>query len=292
MVTMSEKTATLFDEGAKNEAVAYEMPGGRITPLSPEEQLAAPMPFRWKPQGKPIHENGRWMCLGVPYINAAEVKHRLNEVFGFDGWFAVYEQIAEYCIPGASEKDKPVYVCALKCEISVLAQRLEMERRIDARWIRKGDVGSADGPTPESARMSAYSHTLKRAAAMFGVGYFLESIRNEMKPCQTRQYGQNFYFVAWEEEGVFPPGVGAGPVLPEARAASSPPPNPAPSGWAAKYPRIRDDTRALLQHADKFGVDWTAIEAHYTKAIPSLSRDEVRDAINLIRTKRLTGGAQ
>lgn len=311
--------------------------GEDVEGLTLAQRLEAPMVYRWKPQGKAWRVGNGHFCLGVAYITADEARHRLNDVFGVEGWWPKFTTLTEYCYteeptPG---KTRQVCVVAMNCDITV--------RLADGSEVSKGDTGSSRSDTIEDARKGAYSDSLKRAASMFGVGYFLESIRNQERPCKVNDRG---YFVAWEDAGesnpeierelkqiadsfvfdfaipiekieawvgpretwnsqtlesfrshhqkltakrselkkVSPSREETGPT--ESDPSPSPPAqivNQAPPEWLQAYPRLRDDTKAMLYRAEGFGVSWRDLEIEFQKKLPHLSKDEVRQALNSLK---------
>lgn len=93
----------------------------------------------------------------VPYITAAMVKARLNEVLGIDGWDVTFE-------PTGRE--------SMICNLTVI---------IDGQRFTRADVGV---PTNEHAEKGMASDAQKRAAKGFGVGAYIDELPNytcEMK---------------------------------------------------------------------------------------------------------------
>lgn len=152
-----------------------------------QERLEAPMKFEFKPQGRPAFENGGNVCLGVPYVSTAEVRRRLDEVFGPLGWRPVFTVIDERERPGRKQGET-VFITSVECSIEV------KDPEQPGEWIAKGDIGFGRGQTPEEARKSAWSDAEKRAAGQFGIGRFLEEIPREWFPCIVNQGGS---FVRW-----------------------------------------------------------------------------------------------
>lgn len=89
-------------------------------------------------------------AIPLAYIDARDVMHRLDDVFGMD-WQCRYTHAENKTI----------------CEIGVL---------IDSTWIwRAGGAGDTD----VEAEKGAISDAFKRAAVLFGIGRYLYNIPNQ-----------------------------------------------------------------------------------------------------------------
>jgi hypothetical protein len=108
------------------------------------DQLAAELAAPFPPQQVKWRKGARGMLL--PYITAAAVIQRLNEVLGIDGWRDQYWLQANGSV-----------VCQLRV-------------RVGDHWISRQDVGS---PSQQDATKGAYSDALKRTARKLGVGLYL-----------------------------------------------------------------------------------------------------------------------
>lgn len=87
--------------------------------------------------------------IALAYIDARDVMHRLDEVFGMD-WQCSYSHADTKTV----------------CEIGVF---------VDGQWIwRAGGAGDSD----IEAEKGALSDAFKRAAVLFGIGQYLYSIPN------------------------------------------------------------------------------------------------------------------
>lgn len=85
----------------------------------------------------------------VPYITANQVKQRLNEVFGVDGWSDLFIETSQNFL-----------ICELSAEI-------------EGKKTTKSDVGT---PSDYESNKGMASDALKRAAVSFGIGAYLTDI--------------------------------------------------------------------------------------------------------------------
>lgn len=103
--------------------------------------------------------------IALAYIDARDVMHRLDEVFGMD-WQCRY-----------SHADKKTI-----CEIGV---------KVDGEWAwRSNGAGDSD----VEAEKGAISDAFKRAAVMFGVGRYLYSLPNAWVPIKAQ--GKSYALVS------------------------------------------------------------------------------------------------
>jgi hypothetical protein len=111
-------------------------------PFKPEQ-------LKWKPQ---VVKDGR--ALALPYVSASDVQNRLDRVLGIAGWRD------EYAVLEGG---------AVMCTLSI---------RLNGEWIAKQDVGSPSEQPDEGDRTkAAFSDSLKRCAAKWGVGRYLRYLR-------------------------------------------------------------------------------------------------------------------
>lgn len=189
------------------------------TPDTPslQERLEAPMRYEYRPQGKPFFDHNQkiTVALGIPYITAAEARRRLDQVFGPMGWKPRSIIDHEYTYTPAGQNARPVFVCVVSCEILVLRDGSGWPP--SEPWVEKGDTGFGRADTIEDARKAAFSDAMKRAAAVWGVGRFLEDIQREYMPCAVNDKGG---FIRWLTPA--PPPPAAPPAKPQT-----------PAEWAA-----------------------------------------------------------
>jgi hypothetical protein len=111
------------------------------------------MPFNvnrvsWRVGATNSKSNGGEASKGIAlaYIDARDVMHRLDEVFGLEGWQDSYSET-----PSGR----------LICSISVM---------INGEWVRKSDGA---GDTDVEGEKGAISDAFKRAAVKLGIGRYL-----------------------------------------------------------------------------------------------------------------------
>jgi len=90
-------------------------------------------------------------AIALAYIDARDVRQRLNDVCGVGGWSSEH-----YDCGGGK----------LGCKLSV---------KIDGEWVSKTDGA---GATDVEADKGAFSDSLKRAAVSWGVGEYLYDVKN------------------------------------------------------------------------------------------------------------------
>ncbi len=93
--------------------------------------------------------------LAVPYVNSRDVQSRLNDVLGKENWENKFMAIP------SNGKDTTTYIC----EISIYYPDLD-------RWITKSDGA---GSTEYEPVKGGLSESFKRAASMWGIGFYLYS---------------------------------------------------------------------------------------------------------------------
>jgi hypothetical protein len=154
----------------------------------------------------------------VPYVTAASVVRRLNNVLGLTGWLDRYRVLPDG---------------AVECCLTLL---------IGDKWISRRDVGV---PSSQEGRKGSYSDALKRAAKKFGVGLdlcFLDKQKptatpqpeevKAAKPAKANTFPEDGselerrladYDQDLAEQGLFPPGDLLGHVLDVVSKATSKP---------------------------------------------------------------------
>ena len=118
-----------------------------------KEQLAAPIPCKWKPEITTkkgpnntrvnIERNGQRVAGCTAHIDARDVMDVLDAVVGPGNWSDSYQPAA--------------IGLGVECTLTVLG-------------VSKADVGM---PSSQDAEKGAYSDAFKRAAVKFGIGRFL-----------------------------------------------------------------------------------------------------------------------
>jgi hypothetical protein len=124
------------------------------------QALAAPFPreaVSWRAQT--ITKDGD-KALALAYLDARDVRRRLNEVCGPENWSCEH-----YDCGGGK----------LGCRISI---------KINGEWVSKTDGA---GDTQVEAEKGAFSAALKRAAAAWGVGEYLYDLKSPWVPCRARE---------------------------------------------------------------------------------------------------------
>jgi len=116
-----------------------------------QDKLSAP--FTQIVNGKEVPAH-KWKLLTnkgdvVPYITAAQVKQRLNEVFGVEGWQSML-----------SETTKNFLIC-------------DLQVKINNEWVSKADVGTE---SDYAAEKGMASDAIKRAAKSLGIGAYLDNL--------------------------------------------------------------------------------------------------------------------
>lgn len=137
------------------------------------DQLAAPFPndrIHWRAQT--LTRDGS-KALALAYLDARDVRQRLNEVVGHENW-----QVEFYDCGGGK----------LGCRIGL---------RIDGEWIWKSDGA---GDTQVEAEKGAFSSALKRAAVAWGIGEYLYSMDAVWVPCKTWDKGGKKMFDSFTED--------------------------------------------------------------------------------------------
>lgn len=137
------------------------------------DRLAAP--FRkeavsWRAQT--LTKNGD-KALALAYLDARDVRQRLNEVVGHANWKSHH------------------YDCGngrLGCSLSI---------RVDGEWIEKTDGA---GDTQVEAEKGAFSGALKRAAVAFGIGEYLYNMPNVWVPCEAYEKNGKWVWTAWKDD--------------------------------------------------------------------------------------------
>ncbi len=129
--------------------------------LNIEQQLLMPFPenkVHWR-----IGARTKDKKKGLPlaYIDARDVMHRLDDVFGVGKWQDTYFETSSGRI-----------ICELECFI-------------DSMWIKKSDGA---GDTGTEGEKGAISDAFKRAAVKFGIGRYLYSIKANYVTLQ--EYGK------------------------------------------------------------------------------------------------------
>lgn len=122
------------------------------------DKLRAPFPrdrIHWRAQT--VTRDGS-KALALAYLDARDVRHRLNEVVGPENW------TCEHYDCGGGK---------LGCRLSI---------RIDGEWITKTDGA---GDTQVEAEKGAFSSALKRAAVAWGVGEYLYDMDAVWVPCES-----------------------------------------------------------------------------------------------------------
>lgn len=112
-------------------------------------------------------------ALALAYLDARDVRHRLNEVVGPDNWSCEH-----YDCGGGK----------LGCRLSI---------RIDGEWITKTDGA---GDTQVEAEKGAFSSALKRAAVAWGVGEYLYDMDAVWVPCKTWNKGDKKMFDSFTDD--------------------------------------------------------------------------------------------
>jgi len=95
--------------------------------------------------------------LFVPYVTNDQVKHRLNEVLGIDGWSTTMEN----SINGKF----------ITCNLTII---------VDGKEITRCDVGTANMVKSQDTDIDKVmaSDSIKRAAMSFGVGLYVKEVPN------------------------------------------------------------------------------------------------------------------
>lgn len=137
------------------------------------EQLSAPFPkevISWRAQS--VTSDGT-KALALAYIDARDVRDRLNSVLGVAGW-----KSRHYDCGGGK----------LACEISI---------KIDGEWVSKTDGA---GDTDVEAEKGAFSDSLKRAAVSWGVGRYLYDFDAVWVPCESYKAGDKFRWSKFKDD--------------------------------------------------------------------------------------------
>jgi hypothetical protein len=121
-----------------------------MTPEQISAALAAPFSeseIRWR--------KGTRGGLMLPYITAASVIRRLNDVLGIDGWWDRYRVQSDG---------------AVLCRLTIL---------VGGHWVSREDVGV---PSTTEGQKGSRSDALKRAARKFGIGLHLQFLDKQKAP--------------------------------------------------------------------------------------------------------------
>ena len=116
-------------------------------------------------------------AIALFYLDAREVRKRLDEVCGIDGW-------STKLIPAQG---------GMLCELSI--------RMPDGTWITKTDGGE---PSHTSPFKGSCSDAIKRAAVNFGVGAYLYYIPNQWYPAKNGRFLKQPTLPSWAipQEGI------------------------------------------------------------------------------------------
>lgn len=110
------------------------------------------------------NNQGQTTALSAPFVNARQVQRRLDEVVGADGWQTQYEILSNGSVV---------------CKLSVL---------FGDRWVSKEDVGSPSEQPDDGDRIkAAFSDAFKRAAVCFGIGRYLNDVKNLWLPYDSQR---------------------------------------------------------------------------------------------------------
>lgn len=145
-----------------------------------ERLLRAPFPetsIEWRVQKCGVGQRGPW-ALVVPYIDARAIQHRLDDVFGMDGWAVEYREWHA----GRKVWDKNQTI-----ESDVLAQICRISVRVGDRWVSREDGAEC---TDIEKIKGGLSSAFKRAAVLFGIGAYLYDLDEIWADCSwDRQNG-------------------------------------------------------------------------------------------------------
>lgn len=102
-------------------------------------------------------------ALAMPYIRTQPIMKRLDEVFGVMGWQDSYTRHADGCV---------------ECQLSAKDPET-------GEWVTKCDIGVPSDIEPQKG---AFTDSLKRAAARWGIGRYLVRIPKEWYPIRNKRF--------------------------------------------------------------------------------------------------------
>lgn len=135
------------------------------------EDLAKPMPFKWR-----VQSANQYGCNCVAYIDARDVMDRLDEVCGPENWQDAYKEVCGNVYAG------------IGIRITNIPNEKGEMIPADFGWVWKWDCGTESNMEKEKGQAS---DAFKRAAVKWKIGRFL--YRLEIIKVKAREWNGRWY---------------------------------------------------------------------------------------------------
>lgn len=138
--------------------------------------LADPIPVEFLPNSimESKQKKGTYVAMAFGYVRVQGVLNHLDKVLGPENWSVDYEPL---------ESPNPTFLCRLRVKVGF-------------EWVEKSAVGASDEKDGKAFK-AAQTDALKRAAAAWGVGKFLQDIPKRWVACETYSKNGKVGFREW-----------------------------------------------------------------------------------------------